>query len=82
MSKKYPGESDKNVFARVASREVRLANERADKRLKFVKLIARMKTEAEFGDDAPPSEDYMGITYLSAEILVLRYYHKLVLLYT
>jgi len=31
MSKrKYPGESDKNIFARVASREVRLASEKRE----------------------------------------------------
>jgi len=28
--------------------------------LKFVRLISRMKTEEEFGDDAPPSEDWIS----------------------
>jgi hypothetical protein len=28
--------------------------------IKLVNLIARMKTEEEFGNDSPPSEDWIG----------------------
>jgi hypothetical protein len=37
---------------------VRACNSHA-KLLSFVETIARMKTEHEFGDDAPPSEDWI-----------------------
>ena len=54
----WPGESDSSVYARVASTAVRHARESQPKQ--FIENIARLKTEEDFGDNAPPTEDWIS----------------------
>lgn len=45
-------------LCRIGSAE--LLHERARKAREFVELVSRMKTETEYGDGAPPSEDWIS----------------------